>query len=570
MMRAMPYNLQQVKGIVEENSLYKFQQAKQVEEEENLQVFSGDYYNNNSIITTKSGKNNKINSNNSSRTSSVESEPTSTLDTTSTSTLKYGSDLHHPLQTGSESLGFEDLDTLFPNNDGSLLPWIMGDPVDPGLGFKHLLHSGHPFNVGGLEGQVFNPQFTNPNFVMSSVAFGGNCQQFDQFQPHVKGQNPGFLNPNPFVVPGQGQQLGVKEQLFMAADSIQTGNFSLAHEILARLNHQLLNPTKPPLVRAALYVKDALETLLQLSNSAVAPKSLSTYDVVHKMNAYKAFSEVSPITQFVNFTCTQAILESLDDFDAIHVLDFDIGCGAQWASLIQELPLRKRGAPSLQITAFAPSSTHPFELALVRDNLVQFANDAGVAFDLQVVSLDSFDPSSSSFPNFRTSENECVAVSFPIWSLSHRPSTLPSILRFIHRCSPKIVVSWDRGFDRYDVPFPQHLIHSLESSTNFMESLDGLNVAPNTVNTIGKFLLQPRIENTVLGRLHAPDKMPHWKNLFASEGLTPLQFSNFTETQADYIVKRTPGQGFRVEKRQASLVLRWQNRDLVEASAWRC
>lgn len=312
--------------------------------------------------------------------------------------------------------------------------------------------------------------------------------------------------------------------------------------------------------------------LILMSNPVAPPpmKTLSPIDVVHKMNAYKAFSEVSPITQFTNFTCAQAILEALDDADCVHVIDFDIGCGAQWASLIQELPLRKKGAPSLKITAIAPLSiSHAFELSLARENLVQFANDVGVAFELQVVNLDLFDPSSSSMPNVGTSGDELIAVSIPIWACSYRPSILPSILRFIKQLAPKIVVSLDRGSDRCDTLFPQHLIHILESCTNFLESLDGLNVASDIVNKVEKYFLQPKIENTVLGRVHAPNKMPHWKTLFASAGLLPFQFSNFTETQADYVVKRTPGRGFHIEKRHASLVLSWQRRELVTASAWR-
>lgn len=185
------------------------------------------------------------------------------------------------------------------------------------------------------------------------------------------------------------------------------------------------------------------------------------------------------------------------------------------------------------------------------------------------MNLDLFDPSTS-MPNVRTSDNESIAVSIPIWASSYRPSILPSILRFIKQKSPKIVVSMDRGFDRCDTPFPQHLIHTLESCTNFLESLDGLNITSDIVTKVEKFFVQPRIENTVLGRVHAPDKMPHWKTLFASAGLLPLQFSNFTETQADYVVKRTPGRGFHVEKRQASLVLSWQRREVVAVSAWRC
>ncbi|GMH09528.1 hypothetical protein Nepgr_011369 [Nepenthes gracilis] len=368
------------------------------------------------------------------------------------------------------------------------------------------------------------------------------------------------------------QEQAVRDHLFKAADLIQTGNFSHAQEILARLNHLLSLPAKP-LMRAALYVKEALQLLLLLSNPVAVPqpKCLSPFDVVHKMNAYKAFSEVSPFMQFVNFTCTQAILEALDDADAIHIVDFDIGCGAKWASFMQELPLRKRGTPSLKITAFASASTnHPFELALMRDNLTQFANDIGIAFDLQVVNLDSFDPSNPTTPSFLTLENESIAVSFPIWASSTRPHVIPSLLRFIKHQSPKIMVSLDRGCDRCDIPFTQHILHALDSCTNLLESLDSLSIASEVVNKVEKFFVQPTIESSIVGRLHAPDKIPHWKNLFASAGFSPLAFSNFTETQADYVVKRTPGKGFHVDKRQASLVLSWQRRELVAASAWRC
>ncbi|KAL2901659.1 Scarecrow-like protein 6 [Bienertia sinuspersici] len=435
----------------------------------------------------------------------------------------------------------------------------------------------HQHQVGGYQQLPMGlpPQLVPPHLqqkpMMSSKQNNNNHhhhQQQQQQQQHF---------PLPVLQQQQQQQQHLQEQfikdtLYKAADLIQTGNFSLAQEILARLNHPLSLPAKP-LDRAALYVKEALQMLLMMGNPVAAPsssKNLTPYDVVHKMNAYKVFSEVSPITQFMNFTCTQAILEALDDYDVIHIIDFDIGCGAQWASFIQELPLRKRGPPSLKITAFTPlSTTHPFEIGLVRENLVQFANDIGVPFELQVLNLDSFDPSSCSMPNFRASEEEAIAVSIPVWSSSNRPSILPPILEFIKQRSPKIIVSLDRGFDRYDVPFPQHLVHALDSCTQFLESLDG-HVASDIVTKVEKFFVQPRIENTILGRVQFPEKMPHWKNLFASAGFSPMQFSNFTETQADYVVKRTPGRGFHVEKRQASLVLSWQRRELVAASAWRC
>jgi hypothetical protein len=90
------------------------------------------------------------------------------------------------------------------------------------------------------------------------------------------------------------------------------------------------------------------------------------------MSAYKVLSEVSPLIQFVNFTCNQALLEAVDDADSIHIVDFDIGFGAQWASFMQELP-RNRGVRSLKTTAFAsPSTHHPVELGLMSKTVILF------------------------------------------------------------------------------------------------------------------------------------------------------------------------------------------------------
>ncbi|XP_022737001.1 scarecrow-like protein 22 [Durio zibethinus] len=370
----------------------------------------------------------------------------------------------------------------------------------------------------------------------------------------------------------QQQQATLFELLYKAAELVGTGNFSHAQGILARLNHQL-SPVGKPLQRAAFYFKEALQLLLLMNNpvSPPPPRSPSPFDVFFKMGAYKVFAEVSPLIQFVNFTCNQALLEALDGADRIHIVDFDIGFGAQWASFMQELPMRSRGAPSLRITAFAsPSAQHPIELGLMRENLMQFANEIGVSFELEVLNFDSLDQTPYSLPMFRSNENEAVAVNFPVWSSSNQPSALPNLLHFVKQLSPKIVVSLDRGCDRNDLPFAQHIIHAFQSYINLLESLDAINVTSDAVNKIERFLLVPRIESAVLGRLHAPERMPLWKTLFSLAGFAPITFSNFTETQAECLVKRAQVRGFHVEKRQTSLVLCWQQRDLISASAWRC
>ncbi|GFP80888.1 scarecrow-like protein 6 [Phtheirospermum japonicum] len=367
-------------------------------------------------------------------------------------------------------------------------------------------------------------------------------------------------------------QQAIVDQIYKAAELVQTGNPVLAQGILARLNHQL-SPIGKPFQRAAFYCKEALQLLLNNNNNTDLNNSNSNsspFSLVFKIGAYKSFSEISPLIQFANFTSNQAILESIQGFDRVHIIDFDIGYGGQWASLMQELALKNggQGPPSLKITALASPSTHDqLELGLTRENLIQFAGETNIAFDFDVISIDSLNSGSWSSAHF---ENEAVVVNLPIGSLANYQLSSPFVLRFVKHLSPRIVVSVDRGCDRTDLPFANHIIHALQSYSNLLESLDAVNVNMDALQKIERFLLQPGIEKIVMGRFRAPEKTQHWRALFLSSGFTPVTFSNFTESQAECVIKRTPVRGFQVEKRQSSLVLCWQRKELISASAWRC
>ncbi|XWS32365.1 hypothetical protein CRYUN_Cryun23aG0153300 [Craigia yunnanensis] len=424
-----------------------------------------------------------------------------------------------------------------------------------------------------------NSGSSGPNYQVPKVPFSGSGQELylrrQQQQLQMLQQRPTTTGmaatAKPKIVSDElaNRQLqqAIIDQLIQAAELIETGNPVHAQGILARLNHQL-SPVGKPFIRAAFYFKEALQLLLRLNTTNTS--ALSTCKMIFKIGAYKSFSEISPIVQFANFTCNQALLEVFEGCSRIHIIDFDIGYGGQWASLMEELVLRNGGAPSLKITAFAFSSTHDeLELGFTQDNLKHFASEINMAFEIEIMSLESLNSGSWSLP-LHLPENETIAVNLPIGSFSNYPSTLPLVLRFVKQLSPKIVVSLDRGCDRTDVSFPHHIIHALQSYSGLLESLDAVNVNLDALQKIERFLLQPGIEKIVLGRHQSLERTPPWRSLFVQSGFSPLTFSNFAESQAECLVQRTPIRGFHVEKRQASLVLCWQRRELIAASAWRC
>ncbi|MQM18410.1 hypothetical protein Taro_051400 [Colocasia esculenta] len=379
----------------------------------------------------------------------------------------------------------------------------------------------------------------------------------------------------------QQQQQVLVDQLLKAAEMVEARNFVNARGILARLNHQL-SPIGKPLVRSAYYCKEALQCIITHSSNSVLPSTfppllrnpssaaLSTpLDVVLKLSAYKAFSEVSPIVQFANFTCTQALLEELNGCGHIHIIDFDIGVGGQWSSFMQELAQRRCSAtaatPVLKITAFASLySNHPLELGLTRENLSQFASDLNIPFEINILSIDNFEP--ANLLNVVRSD-EAIAVNLPV-GLAY-PS-IAALLRLVKQLAPKIVVSVDHGCDRSEATFSRYFLHSLQSAAFLLDSIDAAGTSLDVTNKIERYLLQPRIENAFLVRHRAADKALPWRTLFNSSGFVSVPFSNFTETQAECLLKRFQVRGFHVEKRQQSLLLCWQQGELASVSAWRC
>ncbi|KAG6510600.1 GRAS family protein RAM1-like [Zingiber officinale] len=381
----------------------------------------------------------------------------------------------------------------------------------------------------------------------------------------------------------QQQQLlqALVDQLIEAAKMVEAKNFDGAHGILARLNHQLPSPLGKPLIRSTFYFKEALQHILCHGPSPVAssnstshhqPGPFSTpmsmqFDIVHKLGAYKAFSEVSPIIQFSNFTCIQALLEELRSFDRIHIVDFDIGVGGQWSSFMQELAQRRCSSNPVQMLKISVLVSdylqNNLELQLVRDSLSLFANDLDIPFEFYFHSLESFDPL-----EFHCIGGEAIAVNLPI--VGYGKFSFPSILCLVKQLSPKIVISVDQGCDRSDLPFLQHFLHAFQSSMVLMDSIDASGTNQDMTAKIEKFLLQPRIKSSVLGRYHSNDKILPWRTLFTTSGFIPIQLSNFLETQADCLLKRVQVRGFHVEKRQSTIYLYWQRKELISVSAWRC
>ncbi|WJX95354.1 hypothetical protein P8452_76683 [Trifolium repens] len=362
------------------------------------------------------------------------------------------------------------------------------------------------------------------------------------------------------------------EELIRAADCFDNNQLQFAQVILERLNQRLRSPTGKPLHRAAFHFKDALQSLLSGSNRTNPPRLSSMVEIVQTIRTFKAFSGISPIPMFSIFTTNQALLEALHGSLFMHVVDFEIGLGIQYASLMKEIAEKAvNGSPLLRITAVVPEE-YAVESRLIRENLNQFAHDLGIRVQVDFVPLRTFETVSFKAVRFVDGEKTAILLTPAIFCRLGSDGTT-AFLSDVRRITPGVVVfvdgeGWTEAASA--ASFRRGVVNSLEFYSMMLESLDASVAAGGGgewARRIEMLLLRPKIISAVeaAGRRTTP-----WREAFYGAGMRPVQLSQFADFQAECLLAKVQIRGFHVAKRQAELVLFWHERAMVATSAWRC
>ncbi|MBA0581723.1 scarecrow-like protein 15 [Gossypium raimondii] len=376
----------------------------------------------------------------------------------------------------------------------------------------------------------------------------------------------GFNNMGNFINSG----FDFIEELVRAADCFDTQELQLAQVILARLGQRLRSPSGKPLQRAAFYFKEALLSLL--TGGLTRTTRLSSWnDIVQTIKAYKAFSGINPIPMFSHFTTNQALMEAVLDGSSplIHIIDFDIGFGGQYASLMREMFERHdHSRKFIRVTAVVPEE-YAIETRLIKDNLVQFASELKLRFQIEFVLLRTFEM--LSFKSFKFIDGEKTAILLSPLIFRSLGLNLTAFLNDLRRVNPTIVVFVDNEvwMESGTTSFRKNFVNGLEFYAMMFESLDAAVVGNGEwVRKIETLLLRPRILAAV--ETAARSTAPPWRERFRGAGMRAVHLSQLAEFQAECLLGKVQVRGFHVAKRQAELVLCWYESALVATSAWRC
>ncbi|KAK3040063.1 hypothetical protein RJ639_029399 [Escallonia herrerae] len=376
--------------------------------------------------------------------------------------------------------------------------------------------------------------------------------------------------------------------LMAAAESLTGMNKSrdLARVILVRLK-ELVSPTDGTnMERLAAYFTEALLGLLEGAGGVHGKHMLNNgpchRDDHHQTDVLAAFQllqDMSPYVKFGHFTANQAILEAVGHDRRVHIVDYDIMEGIQWASLMQALVSRKDGppAPHLRITALSRGGSGRRSIATVQETgrrLVAFAASIGQPFSFHQCRLDSdetFRPTTLKLVRGEALVMNCM-LHLPHFSTYRAPDSVASYLSGAKTLNPRLVCLVEEEVGpTMDGGFVGRFMDSLHHYSALYDSLEaGFPMQGRARALVERVFLGPRITGSLarIYRARGDEESCSWGDWLGAVGFHPISITFANHCQAKLLLGLF-NDGYRVEELATNkLVLGWKSRRLLSASVW--
>ncbi|KAK4274037.1 hypothetical protein QN277_017329 [Acacia crassicarpa] len=376
--------------------------------------------------------------------------------------------------------------------------------------------------------------------------------------------------------------------LMAAAEALSGANKShdLARVILIRLN-ELVSPTDGSnMERLAAYFTEALQGLLEgpQNNNHHNKHFIGSgphredHPPLDMLAAFQLLQDMSPYVKFGHFTANQAILEAVATERRVHIIDYDIMEGIQWASFIQALASKTDGLPGphLRITALSRSGGGRRSIATVQETgrrLTAFAASVGQPFSFHQCRLDpdeTFRPSGLKLVRGEALVFNCM-LHLP--HLTHRaPESVASFLNGAKTLNPRLVtmVEEEKGVSG-DGGFVSQFMECLHHYSAVYDSVEaGIPMQSGARTLVERVYLGPRIAGSVarIYRNGGEEGRESWGDWLGEAGYKGVTISFANQCQANLLLGLF-NDGFKAEVLGCNkLVLSWRSRRLLSASLW--
>ncbi|MCD9640890.1 hypothetical protein HAX54_026602 [Datura stramonium] len=182
------------------------------------------------------------------------------------------------------------------------------------------------------------------------------------------------------VIPEMNTQMSLHHLLAAYGEAIENGHKELA-EVIIRSIRGKINPLGESSERVASNLFQQIED----QGSYLRQESSKIIEA-----AFKAFYQVFPLGKFAHFAANSAIIEAVpDDADTIHIVDFDMGEGIQWPSIIEAMGQRRKVLRFTSIKKTEEESTSDqWRFEETKRRLLDYANPFGLRLQVEEMTVE--------------------------------------------------------------------------------------------------------------------------------------------------------------------------------------
>lgn len=416
---------------------------------------------------------------------------------------------------------------------------------------------------------------------LESVMRGPNVEMLEMYDTKVQEESASFLleaekwKKNVEMV----SRGDLKEMLYTCAKAVDENDIETIEWMVTELR-KIVSVSGSPIERLGAYMLEALVSKIASSGSTIYKSLKCSEPTGNELLSYMhVLYEICPYFKFGYMSANGAIAEAMKEENEVHIIDFQIGQGTQWVSLIQALARRPGGPPKIRITGIDDSYSSNVRgggVDIVGEKLLTLAQSCHVPFEFHAVRVY---PSEVRLEDFELRPNEAVAVNFAIM-LHHVPDESVNIhnhrdrlLRLAKHMSPKVVTLVEQEFNTNNAPFLQRFLETMNYYSAVYESIDVVLPRDHKERiNVEQHCLAREVVNLVAcegeERVERHELLSKWRMRFEMAGFTPYPLSSFINSSIKNLLESYRGH-YTLEERDGALFLGWMNQDLIASCAWR-
>ncbi|KAF5765908.1 putative transcription factor GRAS family [Helianthus annuus] len=395
-----------------------------------------------------------------------------------------------------------------------------------------------------------------------------------QPQPHPQpiSQSPNHLMvPPPVGAEEHDSGLQLVHLLLACAEAVAKDDFMSARKYLHHLN-RVVSPLGDSMQRVASCFTEALTARLAATLTTKQPSSTPKFtpfppNAMDILKIYQIVYQACPYIKFAHFTANQAIFEAFEVEERVHIIDLDILQGYQWPAFMQALAARPNGPPFLRITGIG---SPPECIRETGRCLTELAHSLHVPFEFHGVSeqLEDLEPHM-----FNRRVGEALAVN-SVNRLQRVPAHfLGNLLAMIRDQAPNIVTIVEQEASHNGPYFLGRFLEALHYYSAIFDSLDATFPADSPQRAkVEQYIFAPEIRNIVAcegaERVMRHERLEKWRKIMEGKGFQGVPLSENAVTQSKILLSLYSCDGYRLTEDNGCLLLGWQDRSILAASAW--